>query len=398
MAISFIFAFDDTGAPLTGLTPTFSALYRADTLQPITTLPTISEVGGGVYKYTSPVDAATGMISMGATASPEYQFLPSNTETTFAAFSASTGAPLTGLTPTFTSYRNGTTGAVISPSPDITEIGNGIYVVESMADGAVGQVDLGATATPRYVGITGLLEADPNADLVNLPWMSLGAIRLAAQQRADMEGSEFISEEEWNSYINLSYYELYDLLVRTSEDYYITEYEFTSNGAEAYDLPSDFYKLKGLDVANTSGSTPWLTARPFMFNERNQLSNNGYNNVLTPYYRIRADKIWIKPVQSGRAMRLWYIPRLEPLVNDEDEADGVSGWLEYVIVDAAIKAMQKEESDVSVLMAQKQALIKRIEVTAPNRDTGFPARVIDTASGGNRREGSFFANDDAWGW
>ena len=41
--------------------------------------------------------------------------------------------------------------------------------------------------------------------------------------------------------------------------------------------------------------------------------------------------------------------------------------LEYVITDAAIKMMQKEESDTSVLQLQKAALIRRIEAAAENR-------------------------------
>ena len=53
-------------------------------------------------------------------------------------------------------------------------------------------------------------------------------------------------------------------------------------------------------------------------------------------------------------------------------------WSEYVIVDAAIKASQKEESDVSILMQQKMALIKRIEDSAMNRDVGQPDRISDT--------------------
>jgi hypothetical protein len=59
-------------------------------------------------------------------------------------------------------------------------------------------------------------------------------------------------------------------------------------------------------------------------------------------------------------------------------ADGVSGWTEYIIVDAAIKAMQKEESDVTVLQQQKMALIQRIEAAAANRDAGNPMTVSDT--------------------
>jgi hypothetical protein len=51
---------------------------------------------------------------------------------------------------------------------------------------------------------------------------------------------------------------------------------------------------------------------------------------------------------------------------------GYAGLEEYLVVDAAIKMMQKEESDVSVLLAQKAALIKRYEGNYANRDAGTP--------------------------
>jgi hypothetical protein len=61
-----------------------------------------------------------------------------------------------------------------------------------------------------------------------------------------------------------------------------------------------------------------------------------------------------------------------------DTVDGYSGWTEYVIVDAAIKCLQKEESDVSVLMVQKAALKQRIEEASQNRDAGQPSTISDT--------------------
>lgn len=62
--------------------------------------------------------------------------------------------------------------------------------------------------------------------------------------------------------------------------------------------------------------------------------------------------------------------------------DGVSGWEEYVAVDGAIKALQKEESDVSVVAAQKMSLMRRIEAAAENRDSGMPATVTNIRSAG----------------
>lgn len=60
--------------------------------------------------------------------------------------------------------------------------------------------------------------------------------------------------------------------------------------------------------------------------------------------------------------------------------DGLAGWEEYAIVDMAIRALQKEESDVQVLMAQKEALRQRIMAMADTRDVGSPPVVGDNQS------------------
>jgi hypothetical protein len=63
--------------------------------------------------------------------------------------------------------------------------------------------------------------------------------------------------------------------------------------------------------------------------------------------------------------------------------DGISGWTEYVIVDAAIKCLVKEETDPSALMATKAGLIKRIEEAAGNRDVGAAPTVADVYGPGS---------------
>ena len=52
-------------------------------------------------------------------------------------------------------------------------------------------------------------------------------------------------------------------------------------------------------------------------------------------------------------------------------------WIDYVVVDVAIKLLQQEESDPSVLMAQKEALKQRIQAMATNRDAGSPGSITD---------------------
>lgn len=216
--------------------------------------------------------------------------------------------------------------------------------------------------------------------------LSLGALRIAARQRADMVNSQFVIDAEWNSYINQSYFELYDLLVsKYGDNYYVAPpHLITTNGTDyLYNLPTNplLYKLLGVDLALANTQDSYVTIRPFEFIDRNRYAVPNFQSfygLTNLRYRLNGDKIWFTPIPAaGQTIRLWYIPRMTELVLDSDVVDGISGWTEYIIVDAAIKAMQKEESDVSALMAQKQMLISRINAMAESRDAGSPAKVSD---------------------
>lgn len=217
--------------------------------------------------------------------------------------------------------------------------------------------------------------------------LSLGQIRQMAQQRADRVNSNFVTVPEWNTYINQSAFELYDLLVNTYDDYYLAlPYQFTTTGStDLYDLPPNFDKLMGVDMGLSQSNNARVTLHKFDFIERNRYV---YPNVTSTFlgvfnlrYRLMGNKLHFIPTPSGgQPMTVWYIPRMTQLLKDTDILDGISGWIEYVIVDAAIKALQKEESDVSTLMTQKQMLQKRIEESAMNRDAGQPDTISPTRS------------------
>lgn len=219
--------------------------------------------------------------------------------------------------------------------------------------------------------------------------LSLGQIRAMAKQRADMENSGFVTTSEWNTYINQSYFELYDLLVTVYEDYFLTgPTPLVTTGDNTIALPNDFYKLMGVDGSPNS-TNAFVTLKKFDFIARNRYiypqQVNTLLGVFNPQYRVMGNNLMLIPTPpAGQTIRIWYIPRVTQLLQDTDTLDGVSGWNEYVIVDAAIKAMQKEESDVSVLMAQKQMLKQRIEESATNRDAGQPDTISDTRSRADR--------------
>jgi len=214
------------------------------------------------------------------------------------------------------------------------------------------------------------------------------------RQRADFVNSQFVTDAELTNYINQSYFELYDLLVsKYDNDYFVAPpLQFQTNGQDQfYPLPDGvlyngapaLLKLLGVDLCiSPTQNDSWITIRQFNWVDRNRYAVPNFQSfygVTNLRYRVKANDLWLTPIPAGgQTMQLWYIPRLEPLVSPTDTADGISGWIEYVIVDAAIKMKDKEESDTSVMLAEKAALIKRIEYAAENRDSSFPATVGDT--------------------
>lgn len=230
---------------------------------------------------------------------------------------------------------------------------------------------------------------------------SLGSIRLQAQQRADRVNSNFVTLAEWNSYINQSYYELYDLLITVYEDYYIApRLTFSTDGSQLYDLPNGsnysgakaLYKLYGVDLGLDASNNAWVTLKKFDFISRNRYVfpqiTSTFMGVFNLQYRMLGSKIMFIPTPSGgQVVGLWYYPRLTTLLADNDIMDGVSGWEEYIIVDAAIKALRKEESDTSELQLEKQMLTARINGSAQGRDAGQGDVISDTRTWSER-----------WGW
>lgn len=211
--------------------------------------------------------------------------------------------------------------------------------------------------------------------------VTLAELKTQARQRADMENSEFVSDAELVTYINSSLAELHDLLIASyCDDYMMEEHVFSSTTALEYALPSDFYKLRGVDVRRGSNAQ-WATVKRYNFNRRNEQQNAYAWNLLgLPYmeYRLVGSKIRFNRTPDAELeFRIFYHPKLTKLVTDSDSYDDINGFAEYVVTDVAIKMLQKEESDVAVLAAQKVALTERIVAMAANRDANEPASVTD---------------------
>lgn len=250
----------------------------------------------------------------------------------------------------------------------------------------------GSVGTIYYYQIqaaTALASSQPTPSIqalsLNPGQTTVGNLRLECQQRINKENSQFYTNQEWNSMISQSFKELWDILQQKFGDTYFVAlpYEYTTNQQlQFYQLPADFKALLGVDIAlNGQDPNSWITLRQFEFAQRNLFN---YPNIFTFYgvtnlrYRLMGNQLMIIPApSSGLTFRIWYVPRPSQLIADTDTVDAVSGWEEYLVTDCCIKALAKEESDVTVYAAQKLLLMKRIEEASANRNIGEPQRVVD---------------------
>lgn len=293
--------------------------------------------------------------------------------------------------------------------------GNGLELASTLSNVAVSPFAAGVN------GVTGIYTPAQSVIPTMGGEMSLSELATRCRQRADRLNSNFVTLPELNSYINQSMFELYDLLIDVYEDYFKAPAAiFYSNGGnqQLYPMPdgittfkddslTDFvpapiYKLLGLDLGLNTGNNGWVSVGKFNYMDRNKYfyptPGSTIYGVFNVLYRWMGSKLELIPTPSAnQPFRIQYIPRLQSLLQPTDlTTTSISGWLEYVITDVAIKILQKEESDVSVLAQQKMALKARIEESANNRDAGRPDTITDVRQGWTGAGGPY--NGFGGGW
>jgi len=178
-------------------------------------------------------------------------------------------------------------------------------------------------------------------------------------------GDQFFTPERLAEYINQSNARLMGILVQSNaHDYYLKSQTITTTSATAYDLMSDFWRLKNASVSYGGFKR---TIQPFMEKERPRWSETA--------------------VPPGLSIEVRYVPAPPRLILGQNQSfDGVAGWEEWSVLDACLKCAQKEETDPSQYAAAKADIEKQIAEMAGDRDAAWPERVTDVYE---RREYGF---------
>lgn len=207
----------------------------------------------------------------------------------------------------------------------------------------------------------------------------LDDLRNQVRQRADIENhTARFPNSELTSYLNQSWAELYELIISAGDEYYLSSNTITTSaGVDTYSLPADFYKLAGVDI-DVGGPQP-IPIRKFVFRERNRyLYNDGWSYGRPVSYRLWGSNIRFTPRPSANySVIVWYYPTQTDMSSDSDTIDGVQGWEEFVVLDAAVKCLAKDSRDASALVAQRETVRQRVLGNMQTRDTSEPDRATD---------------------
>lgn len=222
---------------------------------------------------------------------------------------------------------------------------------------------------------------------------TLAQLREDVRQRADFPafGSEtFVTTDTVNRWINQSVRRFVGLLVRSyGASYYAASSSFaTAPGVDSYALPSDMYQLLAVRM-DAPGHGRREVPRASMGDIDRTQDPRGLMPEAVPAYRLLGNRIHITPTpDTARAFTIHYVPTLVvfdslsapavDLASDTHFIDGVNGWEEWIVLDAAMKCLQKEESDISALLREQKDIEQEIVADAQMRDQGAPQRVRNT--------------------
>lgn len=219
---------------------------------------------------------------------------------------------------------------------------------------------------------------------------TLAQLRTKVQQRADIETSRHFTPAEIDGLINTAYAELYEILVQSGRHYFEATQVITTAGTNTVALQANYLATLRVDWIPSTGRR--IRLREVQVAELERWPAIG--SFASGYRVVGTNLLLYSTPPAGQTYEHLYVPACPILAVDGDTVDGVGGWEEFLVVDAAIRVGIKEETDVGVLLQEREQLRARIAQAAEDRQLLSTSRVIDAGDQGPRDEGAW--DVDSW--
>lgn len=194
---------------------------------------------------------------------------------------------------------------------------------------------------------------------------------LMGKQRADMENSQFMADAEWQRNLNTLYAELCSLAHTSGHRYFESTQNVATDGTnDTFSLNADFMGILGVD---------WVdgTTNRALYEETFQERNRWTTTVGSRAYSFciknnNPAQIVLRPKPpTGQTYKVTYIPEPTDIsgvaTNTQVDVIFPGAGEDFLTWGMARQALAKEESDVSVAMANFERAKSRIEEVRENR-------------------------------
>lgn len=201
-------------------------------------------------------------------------------------------------------------------------------------------------------------------------------IRNRIRMRTNKEKSQFVTDSEINGLIEESLAVMYNKLVNTNENYFISSTTLTLvAGTEDYNLPSDFFKLKGVDISRNGFKYP-MNQVPWEKRSKYQVTTSYQSTPID--YMFYGNKLRFLPVpNAGFSVILYYIPAAPVYVDDSTIIDGVSGFEKYIVYAVSSVIRAKEEKRTQEFDDKAQMALQDLVNAVSPRDFENAVTVTD---------------------
>lgn len=250
--------------------------------------------------------------------------------------------------------------------------------------------------------------------------VTLSSLIARVRQAADLEGSDGpVTDAEIGAQLGLAVRRLYErLILARGQEYYRTTAELNVTPGQAlYSLPADFFQLLAVVACDTavmavpsstfaasdSGNEGrWVRLVPFSLAELEQLLGSDRRGAWRhaggerPRYRLRgaqgytspspgaavAEQLELRPAPTvSWTLRIEYLPAALVETAGGWTLNGVNGWEEVCVLEAAAYCLAKQEQDTRYLKQRVAEEYARIDALARARDAGTPEPGVVDALG-----------------
>lgn len=196
-------------------------------------------------------------------------------------------------------------------------------------------------------------------------------MRTAVATRGAYENSADITTTVLSDYVNEAVAETWDILVGKWEDYYVTRSTINvSANQDGITVPTDFYKLRLLQIVDSSMPSGYRRLRPHDLDAAHTfwaVSHKHYR------YRLEGGLLYLAPIPAvAETLRLFYIPACPLLVADGDTFDGINGYEQLAVQLALLRCQKRQDQPTQETMAEVQRLTARVRTAADSRDADEP--------------------------